>query len=187
MFNKYNFIVGYTSSGKSRVLTKIAEHLSGPGLFLDADNSGFAAQNSKLTKMSVQNFDEVTNLIKSSIRKEPHNIFLDGINSLTIKKNATQLQTFRNFFDSLPKEHTYFFTQNLNKPYDGLVSGAVYFKGVKQSYSVTLGLPLGEICTIECKKDNNNLEIINHELKESYNIGSIESLIRDYKISKILC
>jgi hypothetical protein len=186
VFKKYNFIIGYTSSGKTQVLSKIAENLPEAGLFLDAD-SGFMVNNPSLTKMSVQGFDEVINLIKFSIKDGKHNIFLDGLNSLTIKKDSSQSKTFRQFFDALSKEHTYFFTQCLNKPYQGLVSGSEYFKNIKQSYSISLNLPLDEICVLETQKSKNTFEITNHELEESYNIGSLESLIRDYKIVQLLC
>ena len=187
-FSKYNFIAGASSTGKTQILNKIATSFFIPGLFLDAE-SGIIISNPKFKSYSVQNFPECQKLI-IELGEDSHFVILDCLHCLTVPKNKTFNQVLKKFFNSLPKQHTYFFSMSMNKSLQGVSDNEDYFKNIKRSLSLVLDIDIEIISVFESKKKNTGalspIEIINHDTNESYNIGSIESLIRDYKINQLL-
>lgn len=186
MFKKYNFIVGTSSSGKTSVMIKISE-LFKNSLYLDADNNNIHSQN----RIRISTFNETINVINSFVT-DPHFIFIDGINNLTASKylNSNKSDLYKAFFNELPKKHTYFISNNLNSI--DIAPKETFFRNLLVSYSISLNLPKDDIFVLECRKQNRNLgnispiEIINHQLVESYNIGNLDSIIRDYKINLLI-
>lgn len=188
MFRKYNFIAGGSSTGKTQILNKIAVSFSIPGLFLDAE-SGIIISNPKFKSYSVQNFPECQKLI-TDLGEDSHFVILDCLHCLTVPKNKTFNEVLKEFFTGLPKQHTYFFSTSINNSPLDVSDNEDYFKNIKRSLSLVLDLDIELISLFESKKKNSGplspFEIINHDTNESYNIGSIESLIRDYKINQLL-
>lgn len=188
MFSKYNFIAGGSSTGKTQILNKIAVSFGVPGIFLDAE-SGIIISNPKFKSYSVQNFPECVNLI-NGLNDKSYFVIIDCIHCLTVPKGRSFNSVLKEFFESVPNRHTYFFSMNLNKTLVGLTDTDEYFKNIKNSISLITQLDINQISVFESRKQNSGslspFEIINHDTNESYNIGSIESLIRDYKINQLL-
>lgn len=190
-FRKFNFIIGNSASGKTLFLKKIAESIHTKGIFLDAD-AGVSVSNPNFTFYSVQNFSECSNLINYSIITESHFVVIDGLHSLTVPKGETSNTQISKFFKQLSDAHTYFFSMSMNKTLPGFVDSDDYFKNIKRSISFLINKPQDQIAVFETQKNTMvptlpPFKIINHDADQSYNIGAIDSLIREYKINQLLC
>ena len=203
MFGKFNFIFGTVNSGKSRFAKNLISRLCADPIYISSEErfDTLGLIKSKNFR-SLNSIDDITKYLHSIDQTHKY-VVIDSID-ITVesinKIDASRMHKIKNIIDRLPQQNTYFFTKTTHQSIRD--NNIVMEMGIEDQYrrnalisiSHGIGRPTSDIRAFEVVRipnptfdTYNNINIINYNDCELYNIDNISSIIRDYKINKILC
>ena len=184
---QYNFIRGSAASGKTLFTQKLVHCLGNKTIYYNLDGSLLDSANdpyhNKMITIDMQDvtFYKILKDIKlfNENLYEMWNIVIDPITLLSSKKDD-----FFIFVQSLPKNHRYFFTSQLNRNTHLLNLSEIC--DTLESYKNSFLLPDNSISVFDIIKKYDNISVFNYNTNKAYNLGDVPQIIRDIKINEIL-
>ena len=185
---QYNFIRGGSASGKTLFTQKLVHCLGNKTVYYNLDGLNLFSGTEKRGKqftITVQNptFGKLLRDIKiyNENLYEMWNIVIDPITVLPSQKDD-----FFMFVQSLPKNHRYFFTTQLNPSSVDNVNDWEVRNETMRHYQENFLLPNNSISIFNTTKVDNDILAYNYNTNESYNLGDVAQIIRDIKINEVL-
>jgi len=185
---QYNFIRGGSASGKTLFTQKLVHCLGNKTIYYNLDGSSLFSgteKNGKQFTITMQNptFGKLLRDINTFNENlyEMWNIVIDPITVLPSQKDD-----FFMFVQSLPKNHRYFFTTQLNPSSVDKVNDWEVRNETMRHYQENFLLPNNSISIFNTAKVDNDILAYNYNTNESYNLGDVAQIIRDIKINEVL-